>query len=250
MDITLAPAAPPSAPYRDRKRYAWLLSLLVPCSVGIGPAMMVATGNPAALWIPVAFFHLVVPLIDWILGEDLSNPPESAVPALEADRFYRWITFLLVPILWTAFIFSAWFVMHYELPAHAVLAMVMITGSVGGFCINLGHELGHKNTPLERWLAKIILAPTGYGHFFIEHNRGHHRDVATPLDPASSRMGESIYRFVLREMPGALKRAWALESDRLRRDHTGTLGAIDRPENLLGRNQCPHFSIRTMPIAP
>ncbi len=218
MDTTLTPAAPPSAPYRDRKRYAWLLSLLVPCSVGIGPAMMVATGNPAALWIPVAFFHLVVPLIDWILGEDLSNPPESAVPALEADRFYRWITFLLVPILWTAFIFSAWFVMHYDLPAHAVLAMVMITGSVGGFCINLGHELGHKNTPLERWLAKIILAPTGYGHFQIEHNRGHHRDVATPLDPASSRMGESIYRFVLREMPGALRRAWALETDRLRRD--------------------------------
>jgi alkane 1-monooxygenase len=76
--------------------------------------------------------------------------------------------------------------------------------------------LGHKNTGLERWLAKIVLAPTFYGHFFIEHNRGHHRDVATPLDPASSRMGESIYHFVLREMPGAFKRAWALESTRLR----------------------------------
>jgi alkane 1-monooxygenase len=49
-----------------------------------------------------------------------------------------------------------------------MLAMVLITGSVGGFCINLGHELGHKNTTLERWLAKIILAPSGYGHFFIE----------------------------------------------------------------------------------
>jgi alkane 1-monooxygenase len=96
--------------------------------------------------------------------------------------------------------------------------MVLITGSVGGFCINLGHELGHKNTRLERWLAKIVLAPTGYGHFFIEHNRGHHRDVATPADPASSRMGESIYCFVLREMPGAFKRAWALESERLRRE--------------------------------
>jgi len=61
-----------------------------------------------------------------------------------------------------------------------------------------------------------VLAPTFYGHFFIEHNRGHHRDVATPLDPASSRMGESIYRFLLREMPGAFRRAWTLESTRLR----------------------------------
>ena len=96
-----------------------------------------------------------------------------------------------------------------------MLALVLATGAVGGFCIKLGHELGHKNTALERWLAKIILAPTGYGHFFIEHNRGHHRDVATPQDPASSRMGESIYRFVLREMPGALRRAWQLETERL-----------------------------------
>lgn len=205
-------------PYRDRKRYAWLLSLLVPCTVAVGPALMMATGNPLALWVPVVFFYAVAPMLDWWLGEDLSNPPESAVPALEADRYYRWITYLLVPVLWAAFVFSAWFVVRHDLPVHGLVAMVLITGSVGGFCINLGHELGHKNTRLERWLAKIILAPTGYGHFFIEHNRGHHRDVATPADPASSRMGESIYAFLLREMPGAFVRAWRLESDRLRRD--------------------------------
>ena len=205
-------------PYRDRKRYAWLLSLLVPCTVAVGPALMMATGNPLALWVPVVFFYAVAPMLDWWLGEDLSNPPESAVPALEADRYYRWITYLLVPVLWSAFVFSAWFVVRHDLPVHGVVAMVLITGSVGGFCINLGHELGHKNTRLERWLAKIILAPTGYGHFFIEHNRGHHRDVATPADPASSRMGESIYAFLLREMPGAFVRAWRLESDRLQRD--------------------------------
>ncbi|MBK6295464.1 MAG: alkane 1-monooxygenase [Rhodoferax sp.] len=205
-------------PYRDRKRYAWLLSLLVPCTVGVGPVLMMATGDPLALWAPVAFFYGVAPLLDWWLGEDLSNPPESAVPALEADRYYRWVTYLLVPVLWGAFVFSAWFVVRHALPVHGVVAMVLITGSVGGFCINLGHELGHKNTRLERWLAKIILAPTGYGHFFIEHNRGHHRDVATPADPASSRMGESIYTFLLREMPGAFVRAWKLESDRLQRE--------------------------------
>jgi alkane 1-monooxygenase len=109
-------------------------------------------------------------------------------------------------------------VARHDLPLHGLAAMVLTCGFVGGFCINLGHEMGHKNTALERWLAKLILAPTWYGHFTIEHNRGHHRDVATPADPASSRMGESIYRFVLREMPGAFRRAWTLESDRLRRD--------------------------------
>ena len=209
---------PPAQPYRDHKRYAWILSLLVPMSVGFGPLLMVALEDARALWIPAIFFYLMAPLLDWMLGEDQSNPPESAVPALDADRYYRWITYLLVPLLWSTFIFGAWFVASHNLPWHGVLAMVIITGSVGGFCINLGHELGHKNTALERWLAKLVLAPSFYGHFYTEHNRGHHRDVATPADPASSRMGESIYSFVLREMPGAFKRAWKLESDRLQRE--------------------------------
>ena len=217
-----APASPPAPPYRDRKRPAWLLSLVVPCTVAIGPALMLISGDVRALWIPVVLFYVVFPVFDWLLGEDLSNPPESAVPTLDADRYYRRITYALVPVLWAAFIFSAWFVARHDLPWHGLLAMVIITGSVGGFCINLGHEVGHKNTPLERWLAKVILAPTAYGHFTIEHNRGHHRDVATPVDPASSRMGESIYRFVLREMPGALVRAWGLERDRLARDGHST----------------------------
>ncbi len=214
----ISPLPAPTPPYRDRKRYAWLLSVLVPCTVAIGPALMLASNDPRALWIPVAFFYLVVPLLDWLMGEDRSNPPESAVPALDADMYYRWITYAMVPVLWGAFVFSVWFAARHNLPLHGWVAMVFIMGSVGGFSINLGHELGHKNTTLERWLAKLILAPTGYGHFTVEHNRGHHRDVATPADPASSRLGESIYRFVLREMPGALVRAWTLESERLRRD--------------------------------
>jgi len=205
------------APYRDRKRYAWLLSLFVPMLAAVGPGLYLLTGEIAALWLPVVFNYLVIPAADYLMGTDRSNPPESAVPALEADRYYRFVTYALVPILWIAFAFSAWFVVSYELPWYGMLAMVFSTGGVGGYCINLGHELGHKRSELERWLAKLVLAVTGYGHFFIEHNRGHHRDVATPDDPASSRMGESIYRFVLREMPGALRRAWRLETDRLNR---------------------------------
>lgn len=213
-------ASAPAGVYKDRKRAACLWSLLVPASVATGPALMLLFDDPIALWLPVAVFYLVVPLLDLLLGEDQSNPPEEAVPGLDADPYYRWITYLLVPILWTAFIFSAWFVGRHDLPWHGLLAMVLIAGSTGGFCINLAHELGHKNTTLERWLARISLAPTGYGHFTVEHNRGHHRDVATPADPASSRMGESIYRFVRREMPGAFVRAWALEKARLQ--HRGS----------------------------
>jgi alkane 1-monooxygenase len=202
--------------YRDPKRWVWWFSLAVPALIGLGPVLMLWLGNPWMLWLPLVFLYGAVPLADALIGEERSNPPESAVAQLEADAYYRYITYALVPVLWGAFVFAAWFVATHDLPWYAWLAMVLNTGAVGGFGINLGHEMGHKHHRLERWLALITLAPSGYGHFTIEHNRGHHAQVATPQDCASSRMGESIWRFVWREMPGGAVRAWRLESQRLR----------------------------------
>ena len=202
--------------YRDPKRWVWCFSLVVPALIGLGPLLMLWLGDPLMLWWPLVFLYVAVPLADAWLGEERSNPPESAVAQLEADAYYRYITYALVPVLWGAFVFAAWFVATHDLPWYAWLAMVLNTGAVGGFGINLAHEMGHKHHRLERWLALITLAPTGYGHFTIEHNRGHHAQVATPQDCASSRMGESIWHFVWREMPGGAVRAWRLESQRLR----------------------------------
>lgn len=203
--------------YRDRKRHAWIFSVLVPAMIFVGPALYFAFDSAAWLWAPLAFFYLVIPVMDLVLGVDRSNPPEEVVPQLEEDPYYRWVTYLTIPVIWGAIIFSAWFVGTQDLPLHGIIAMTILTGGTLGFGMNLGHELGHKKGSFERWLAKIVLAPGAYGHFFIEHNKGHHRDVATPEDPASSRMGESIWKFVLREMPGAFFRAWDLEKTRLER---------------------------------
>ena len=204
-----------SSAYRDRKRYLWLLSIFVPALMNAGLLLYMLSHNVLMLWVPVAFNYIVMPLADYLVGEDRSNPPESAVEALEEDQYYRYITYAVVPVLWATYIFAAWFVSRYPLPWYGVLAVILTSGSAGGYCINVGHELGHKQTTLERWLAKIILAPTGYGHFTIEHNRGHHLDVATPGDTASARMGEGLWRFALREMPGAVARSWRLERERL-----------------------------------
>lgn len=214
MTDALAPML--AEPWRDRKRHAWLLSLLVPAVVGSGPLLYLVFGRLELLAVPLVLVYVALPLLDWLLGEDPSNPPEVALAALEQDRYYRLVTWMLVPMLWGFFVFAAWFVATEALPWAAWLAVALSTGVVGGFCINVGHELGHRRGRFERWLAKLVLVPTGYGHFYVEHNRGHHRDVATPIDPASARMGESLYRFLLREMPGGLRRAFALERERMR----------------------------------
>lgn len=198
------------------RRLPWLASLAVPALIGSGPLLVLAGGAPAWLWAPLGLVYIVFPLADALVGRDARNPPESDEAALEADPFFRWITWALVPMLWAWIVFAAWFVSTHTLPWHGVLALVLATGIIGGFCINVGHELGHKRGWLEPLLAKLVLAPTGYGHFFVEHNRGHHRDVATPADPASARLGESLWRFLWREYPGALRRAWQLETQRMR----------------------------------
>lgn len=200
--------------YRDPKRYSWLLSLLVPASLALAPLVYLWTRAAWGLWVPLAVTYVLIPLLDMAVGQDRTNPPEAAVPALDADLYYRRVTYALVATMWPCIIFCAWFVATQDLPWHGVLAVVLTTGMMGGFCINVGHELGHKRTVLEQTLAKVVLAPTCYGHFFVEHNRGHHRDVATAADPASARMGESIYAFAVRELPGAWRRAWLLEKQR------------------------------------
>lgn len=71
--------------------------------------------------------------------------------------------------------------------------------------------------------SKVTLAQTGYGHFFVEHNRCHHVRVATPEDPASARLGESFWAFPARTVAGSLASAWQIEKARLGRQGRPTL---------------------------
>lgn len=84
--------------------------------------------------------------------------------------------------------------------------------------INVGHELGHRSTKLEQTLAKMLLLPALYMHFFIEHNKGHHKNVGTDADPASARRGELIYTFWWKSISGSYLHAWLLERERLRKE--------------------------------
>ncbi len=203
--------------YTDKKRYLWMSSLAMPLFPMLGIFLYFAYDSQWMLAIPLAFTYLVIPFLDYALGSDQNNPPEELVPQLEEDRYYRLLTYFTVPMHFIVLIAIAWFVGTQELTAWSVIILAITAGSYSGLGINTAHEMGHKKPAFERMLAKIVLAVPAYGHFCIEHNRGHHRDVATPEDPASSRMGESIYKFILREIPGAFKRGWAVEEERLAR---------------------------------
>jgi alkane 1-monooxygenase len=203
--------------YTDRKRYLWLLSVAFPLIPLMGIGLMNWSGHEGMLWAPLLSAYVLIPLLDYLFPNDRNNPPEAVVPQLEADSYYRLLNYLTVPLHFIVLIVGAWFVAHNELSWWGLLGLSLTVGVSSGFGINTGHELGHKKSKLDRLAARLVLAVPCYGHFNIEHNAGHHAEVATPEDSASARFGESIYRFVLREAPGGLYRAWRLEKKRLQR---------------------------------
>jgi alkane 1-monooxygenase len=208
-------------PWRDRKRLLWLLGLAVPLLPFGGWQLFRSTGLSVFLWMGPIWILGVIPLLDWIVGEDRSNAPESAMEHLEQNRFYRWCTYLYLPLQLAGLVWGTWVVSHYNLSWSEVLGFATTIGAVGGIGIANAHELGHKRDSLERWLSRVVLAQTCYGHFYVEHNRGHHSRVATPEDPASSRLGESFWAFLPRTVVGGLRSGWGLEKGRLARHDTG-----------------------------
>jgi alkane 1-monooxygenase len=215
-EIELTPAT-----WTDPKRYAWLLGLLVPLLPLMAWGLVELTGLGVFwFWGPI-FLYVLMPALDTLIGKDSANPPDSVLTWLEQDRYYRWCTYAFLPLQFGSLVLACWLWGTQGLGFVESLGLALTVGVVGGVAINTAHELGHKRASLERWLSKVALAQTGYGHFFIEHNRGHHVRVATPEDPASSRLGESFYRFFPRTVRGSLTSAWELEAERLRRLGSG-----------------------------
>ncbi|HEX6418574.1 MAG TPA: alkane 1-monooxygenase [Acidimicrobiales bacterium] len=203
--------------WRDPKRYLWALGLVVPLLPFGARSMVERTGSEVFWWMGPIWILLLVPLLDALLGTDPSNPPEWAVPQLEADRWYRWLTYLYLPLQYLGFAWAARMAVHGGLDGWSQLGLALTVGTVAGVGINTAHELGHKRDRLERRLSKVALAQTGYGHFYVEHNRGHHSRVSTPEDPASARLGESLWRFFPRTVIGSMRSAWGIAAAAQRR---------------------------------
>jgi alkane 1-monooxygenase len=161
---------------------------------------------------------LIIPALDWLAGRDESNAAPDQAARLERSQFFRAILYLYAPLHLGLIAWGAYVVTHGGLaPAQNLglaLSIGIVTGAQG---ITIAHELGHKASAADRALARILLVTVSYGHFAIEHNRGHHVRVATPEDPATARYGESFWRFLPRTVIGSWLSAWEIECTRLQR---------------------------------
>lgn len=193
---------------RDLK---YLLAYLLPLS-----ALLALAWQGAWSWMTVVLAFVVLPTAELFLPASPANVPPEAEESRAKNRLFDWLLYLNAPFLFGIVGWYLHIVSHQHLGIAEWLGLTFSTGIiVGANGINVAHELGHRSTRGEQLLSKIMLLPALYQHFFIEHNRGHHKNVATEKDPASARFGENVYAFWWRSVTGSWRSAWALERERL-----------------------------------
>lgn len=199
------------------KRHLWLISLTFPTTPLLGISLAMFTGNPHWVWLPVAMFYVIIPALEHIFGHDKHDLLGIIQEEVSQSQFYKFMVHAMLPMIYLTWIVGAWFFTSQAWPIDVYIALGISAGWGLAFAINAGHETGHKTDKVSKWFAIFMLLPSFYGHFRIEHNMGHHSDVATPRDHATARFGESYYKFASREYPGAWKRSWKIESKRAER---------------------------------
>lgn len=170
-------------------------------------------------FLPLGYAFLLIPLLELLGKPDKRNGSEEEQAARLADKRYDQLLYAVVPLHLGSMLFFL-YRMATAAPADdfSWWGWVSAAGILNGvFGINVAHELGHRPKKSEQRMAQALLCSSLYMHFFIEHNRGHHRYVATPQDPASARKWEPVYFFWIRSIAMSWWSAWKLEAERLRR---------------------------------
>ncbi len=167
-------------------------------------------------WSAVIFSFVMIPLLDQISPVNTDNVSQEQREQLLNRRIFDWLLYLNLPIVFGVVALFLFQLQAIEMTLQAMIGNILSVGIVIGTCgINVAHELGHRKEKYEQRLAKILLLPALYMHFFIEHNRGHHRFVATEKDPATAQKGEWLFSFWLKSIVGSFRSAWRLEAERL-----------------------------------
>lgn len=154
----------------------------------------------------------LIPILELLLPTDPANYDEENIQSRSKNPVFDFLLYLNIPIVFFILIFNLHQISAKTLFTAEWFGYVLSTGIVlGANGINVAHELGHRDSWLERMLAKLLLLPSHYMHFYIEHNHGHHLQVATPEDPSTAKFNQSIYSFWFQSVIGTYLKAWKIQ---------------------------------------
>lgn len=189
------------------------------------PVLVLPTAGVLALtrtgwwtFLPLIIAFGIIPLLEFFTPTDNANLSKAEEEVAKKDRFYDLLLYLVLPAHYGLLVLFLFTVNEPGLTQWDIVGRVLAMGiSCGVLGINVAHELGHRRKPYEKTMAKALLLTSLYMHFYIEHNKGHHRWVSTERDPASARYGEWLYAFWFRSVIFSWLSAWKIERDRLRK---------------------------------
>lgn len=166
----------------------------------------------------VLIAFVAIPILEFLFTGNTENRGDLEEISLAKLRFFDVLLYLNIPLVYVLVYYSGSILLTETLATSETVGLVLSLGIILSTCgINVGHELGHRQTKHEQFFSKVLLLPNLYLHFFIEHNRGHHKNVATDKDPATSRFGENVYAFFWRSVSQSYLDAWRIENKRLQK---------------------------------
>lgn len=174
-------------------------------------ALHAFTSHGIACFSLLIYSWLIIPMLELFIEPDPNNLEAAEEEIAKNDRAYDWILYTIVLLQVPTLLLFFQSMQEENLSLADRIGRIATMGMLcGTFGINVGHELGHRTNRYEQLLAKLALMTSLYMHFFIEHNRGHHKNVATPEDPSSARHGEPVYTFWIRTIVFSYLSAWRI----------------------------------------
>ncbi len=167
-------------------------------------------------YLAVIFTFIFIPLLEILVKKSDEKYSEEEKKNRLLDPFFDLLLYLNIPIVFGIFFFSIdklAFTSSLSDIVGIILSASIVMATNG---INVGHELGHRKSIIARTCSKILYLPSQYMHFYIEHNFGHHINVATPEDPATARYKQTLYSFWITSVIRTYISAWKIQLRLLR----------------------------------
>lgn len=158
------------------------------------------------------FAFVAIPIMELLLPINKDNYDEETIIERTENRFFDVLLYLNVPIVYGSIIYSLIKITQNNLSTFEIVGITLSLGIIlGANGINVAHELGHRKNLAEKILGKLLLIPSHYTHFFIEHNHGHHLHVSTPNDPSTAKYNQNLYAFWIQTVTGTYTKAWEIQ---------------------------------------
>mgnify|MGYP003861431317 FL=1 len=195
--------------------YKYLLVYSLPIA-----AAMSFTMNGVFTFAPVILAFVIIPSLELVFKPNALNLSENELQKASKNKLYDWFIYLIFPIQWVALLWFLYAIQENGLTSFETIGRISAYGMLCGVLgINVAHELGHRSKTHEKLMAKGLLLSTLYLQFYIEHNKRHHKNVGTPKDPTSARIGEWLPAFWYRSIVNVYLNAWRISNKECKRNY-------------------------------